>query len=395
MYFFQRLFFILLSGFLLPATANVSSHFEAIKSNPSALYAFFKKMPKGGELHYHLAGGAYPQTLLDLAAQNDYCLNPKTQTLSTMTPCHGIKTKTLTAQSKLYPAVMNAWSMSDKASGTKSDHDHFFATFLKFMPLVVDYRPELLADIMRRAADQNELYLEIQLLPDNAHSTGFVPKINDSANPAVQRHSLLANKKFQANIQQSIKESTRILQQAREHLRCNALPQQIACHVTVKFQYYILREQPLTQVFSQALNGFAAAASAKDIVGVNLVQAEDGVISMRDYRRQMAIFKYLHTVYPKVNIALHAGELAPKMASSSDQNTHIQDAIFIGQAQRIGHGVNIKSEKNLKTLIKYMKNRSIPVEINLTSNRKILGVTGKAHPLNYYQQMMRAFSSLT
>lgn len=37
--------------------ANIQSHFDQIKNDPNALYAFLKSMPKGGELHYHLAGG--------------------------------------------------------------------------------------------------------------------------------------------------------------------------------------------------------------------------------------------------------------------------------------------------------------------------------------------------
>lgn len=38
-------------------------------------------MPKGGELHYHLAGGAYPEIMLDLASKN-YCLNTLTSKVS-------------------------------------------------------------------------------------------------------------------------------------------------------------------------------------------------------------------------------------------------------------------------------------------------------------------------
>jgi hypothetical protein len=46
-------------------------------------------------------------------------------------------------------------------------------------------------------------------------------------------------------------------------------------------------------------------------VGINFVMPEDGFISMRDYTLQMKMLDYLHSVYPKVHISLHAGELAP------------------------------------------------------------------------------------
>src|SRR5690348_7480271 len=76
--------------------ANVQPYFEHIKKDPNALYAFFKSMPKGGELHYHLSGGAYPETMLELASQEDYCLNTTNLIINKDTAeCHGIKTKSL------------------------------------------------------------------------------------------------------------------------------------------------------------------------------------------------------------------------------------------------------------------------------------------------------------
>ncbi len=382
---FRVLLFTLLIGVGLSSAASVNDHFEAIKSDPKALYDFFKTMPKGGELHYHLAGGVYPETLLNIAALGDYCLNPKTTELSKPPACDGVQTSTISPKTALYEQVINTWSMNDEASGKPSDHDQFFATFWKFNPLIQENRPTLLADIMQRAAEQHELYLEIQILPDNADSAKFAETTNSSTPLPLQRDKLLANEKFQANIQHTITESTRILQAARKNLHCDTLPQQAVCTLTVKFQYYVLREQPLPQVFAQALNGFAAAARSEEIVGINLVQAEDGIISMRDYYQQMQIFKYLHKLYPTVNIALHAGELPPRSKSSGPLNYHISNAIFIGHAQRIGHGVNIlAAEWNPNMLLNQMANIPIPVEINLTSNRKILGISGKQHPLKHY-----------
>lgn len=383
MWILQFLFFILFSVIAPQAMSNINNYFEAIKSDPVSLYAFFKQMPKGGELHYHLAGGAYAEVLFKLSAKGDYCLNPQTYAL-TDPPCNTIKSAQLSSKTALYQQVMKAWSMSDRAFGKKSDHDHFFATFLKFMPIVRDDHPQILADIMKRAAEQHELYLEIQISPDNAESTTFGSSPKGPIIYANELPRLLANKKFQQNLRHTITESSRILQQARRSLGCDQSPQQEVCQLTVKFQYFILREQPITQVFAQALNGFAAASQSKDIVGVNLVQAEDGVISMRDYQQQMQVFNYLHRIYPMVNIALHAGELTPGDHLSAAHSTHIHDAIFTGHAKRIGHGVNIIEEATGNNLLEHMAKIPIPVEINLTSNRKILGVAGKKHPLHHY-----------
>lgn len=381
---FQLLILLFLTNIMFPAMANVDAHFSDIKSDPKALYAFLKKMPKGGELHYHLAGGASPETMLALATTANYCLNANTQTISKSLPCADIETATLAKRTELHPPIIRAWSMKNFAPTQESGHDHFFASFFKFMPIVVDFGPQLLAEVIKRAADQHELYLEIMILPDNGIATTFDPLVKNVHSYAEKKRILLTNKNFQTNLSHTITESKLLLQKAHQELGCDKKPHQAACSVTVKFQYYILREQSLDKVFAQALNGFAAANLSNDIVGVNLVQAEDGVISLRDYQQQMQIFKFLHTAYPNVKISLHAGELTPTLVPPTELHFHIHDAIFTGHANRIGHGVDIAHEKESEALLKHMANTFTPVEINLTSNRKILGISGKEHPLNYY-----------
>lgn len=366
--------------------ATVSSYFDSIKNQPNALYSFLKNMPKGGELHYHLAGGAYPETMLALAAQGDYCLDKKTMTMTKMVEqrCRDVSGKELSNYPELYAQTIRAWSLKDFIEGQESNHDHFFASFYKFMPLVADYRPQLLAEIMQRAASQHELYLEIMILPDNAKSTQFSPSTISPDLFSRAQQQLLENPDFIKNIEYTGKEASRILKQARQDLDCSTNPQQDVCRIKVKFQYYILREQPIEKVFAQALNGFAVAERSEDIVGVNLVQAEDGIISLRDYRQQMQVFNFLHEAYPKVHIALHAGELAPPAVVPENLRFHIRDAITIGQAERIGHGVDIAFENDAEKLFQIMAQKGTAVEINLISNQKLLHISGSQHPLNDY-----------
>ena len=381
----QFFIFTLLSFFLLPAKASIESHFASIKSDPNALYAFFKEMPKGGELHYHLAGGAYPESMLALASHSDYCINPVTNEINkTLFHCDGVKAKMLATRPELYTQVLRAWSMKDFIPGHESGHDHFFASFYKFIPVVNDFRPQLLAEIMKRASNQRELYLEIMLTPDNSTSATFAPLATGPIGFAAKQRNLLANKEYQNTIKKTVTEAKSILKQARQQLGCDTLSQQPVCGLTVKFQYEVLREQPLDNLFAQALNGFAAADKSDDIVGVNLVQPEDGIIALRDYQEQMRIFKFLHSTYPNVQIALHAGELAPSDVTPAELRFHIHDAIFTGQAKRIGHGVDIAYEDDADELVTYMAKTPVAVEINLTSNQAILNISGKQHPIHYY-----------
>jgi len=366
------------------ASASVIDHFKAIKSNPKALYAFFKHMPKGGELHYHFDGSSPAETMLALADRGKYCLNPKTQTFKRFkTVCHGITAKQLLKNRTRYNQTIRAWSMKNFTPGQESRLEHFFYVFSKEETIQSDFDKQLLAHIIERAAHQDELYLEV-IAFHLKNDSKYAKLIHSTKNMLDKKRILLTNLHFQNNIRRSLRDSSRLLKQSQHILGCHAMPRKAACSLTVKFQYYINREEPLDQIFAQALAGFATAAQSSDIVGINLVEGENGVISLRDYKAQMQIFQFMHLAYPTVHIALHAGELAPHLVQPEQLLFHIHDAVFIGQAERIGHGVDITHENNRTALLKYMAEKPVAVEINLTSNRELLTIYGKQHPLCFY-----------
>ena len=148
----------------------------------------------------------------------------------------------------------------------------------------------------------------------------------------------------------------------------------------------MLRGFPPEQVFAQTLLGFEtvrASMKAHDDtwVGINFVMPEDGYISMRDYTLQMQMLDYLHSVYPEVHISLHAGELAPGLVPPEGLRFHIRQAVELGHAERIGHGVDVMYEDNAPGLLKELAQNHVMVEINLSSNEGILGIEGDEHPL--------------
>lgn len=369
------------------ASASVEQYYQTIQENPNGLYAFLKAMPKGGELHYHLAGGAYPERMLQLIGKHPgYCINSSDGSVyKNARQCRELSAYELKNKPGLYRRLVQAWSMQDFVAQSKqSKHDHFFGSFIKFIPIVSDFHGQLLVDVVERAAGQNELYMEIMDLPDDAKSASFAPKRFSLAKMALFREHLLANTKFQKNIQHTIKKTRDALVHSRQLMRCESNQASKGCGVTVKMQYYVMREQPIAAVFAQALNGFEAAHRSNDIVAVNLVQPEDGKISLRDYRKQMRVFAFMHQQYPDVHISLHAGEVTNEYVSPEHLRFHIREAIEVGHAERIGHGVDVAKEDDAEALLTMMAQRPIPVEINLESNRTILNVAGKAHPLTYY-----------
>jgi adenosine deaminase len=147
-----------------------------------------------------------------------------------------------------------------------------------------------------------------------------------------------------------------------------------------------LRGFPKEQVFAQTLLGFEVASADPRFVGINYVMPEDGKISMDDYALHMKMVGFLHGLYPGVHISLHAGELAEGLVTPDGLCCHIRLAVEQAHAERIGHGVDVMQEERPIELLKEMAAKHVMVEINLTSNDGILGVSGKEHPFPIYRK---------
>jgi len=82
---------------------------------------------------------------------------------------------------------------------------------------------------------------------------------------------------------------------------------------------------------------------------------------------------------------LHAGELAPGLVTYEGLCCHIRQAVEVAHAERIGHGVDVMYEDRPYDLLGEMAKKHVMVEINLTSNDVILGISGKDHPFPIYR----------
>jgi hypothetical protein len=171
---------------------------------------------------------------------------------------------------------------------------------------------------------------------------------------------------------------------ARATLRCGSSSPDRACDLSVRYVAYALRGLPPPQVFAQALFAFELAATDERVVGVNLVMPEDWYIPMRDHGLHMRMFRFLRTIHPGVNVALHAGELALGLVPPETLGLHVREAIEIGGARRIGHGTDVMNDVNPAALLRDMAARRVAVEISLSSSDLILGVRGARHPLRQY-----------
>jgi adenosine deaminase len=167
----------------------------------------------------------------------------------------------------------------------------------------------------------------------------------------------------------------------RTSLGCDAPAPQPGCSVTFRYIVQIFRGNPPDDVFVQTATAAALIRAEPRLVGLNLVGPEDYLVARRDYTRQMQIIRFLAGNVP---VALHAGELWLGLVPPPDLTFHIRQAIEIGGARRIGHGVSLAFERDAAGLLADMRARPVVIEIALTSNDVILGVRGKDHPLPAY-----------
>ena len=369
------------------AQQRTEAHFRAIRSQPPELWAFLKDMPKGGDLHSQLSGAIYAESMLGWAVEDGLCVDPKSLTV-VKPPCNTAlgQVAAIDAQADglLYRRLIDAWSMRNAATSGLSGHDQFFDSFGKFGLSNKNRTGDMLAEVAARASGGQVSYLELMLTPGGSGVGKVAAKAKWNDDFGTMRAAMLENGMTEAALA-AADELNRANARKAEILRCGTPHASPACAVTVRYLYQVLRGLPKETVFAQMLAGFELASRADtQVVGLNLVMPEDALVPMRDFSLHMRLLDYLHSVYPKVPITLHAGELVPGMVPPEGLRFHIRESIALGHATRIGHGVAVMQEDDAVGLLKTMARNKIMVEICLTSNTGILGVSGAQHPLSAY-----------
>lgn len=354
-------------------------------------------LPKGGDIHHHYSGAVYAETYLDWVARKDYCIYRKDDLpnkrgkyrIETGTPgpdC--LKVDAVRQDNQFYRELLMRWSDKDF-----DNHSHdqpppdqqFFDTFGFFGPISGFQPNEGLKQLKQRARAENLQYLETML--QSAPSTDnpeLAVAIDALAPDAGESEVIQALAPF-ANFMAADPATRERIAAYLKNLDSYAAGVDDA-DFTLRFQTYVSRNNAPSRVFSGLYAAFAAAQGSKLLVGVNIVGPENGHVAMRDYKLHMQMFRYLKQKFPEVRLSLHAGELALGMVPPEGLQHHIRDAVEIAGAERIGHGIDITHEERAAQLLETLKARRIAVEINLTSNAFILGVSQQAHPVTVYMR---------
>ena len=376
-----------------PVKTGAAGHFDRIKDDDILLREFLQAMPKGGDLHNHLYGAVYAESWLRYAEEDGFCIDEAA--LSIRYPsadgCSGNAkpaAEALKSQS-LRNRMIDHLSMRDfTPGGGESGHDQFFATFDAMAAAPYRYG-DMVADAANMAGGQNILYLELMhtlelfetILP-------MVGSVQLSGDPAAD-YDLLMNGDFGAALPDMLARAKADIDAAMARkdklLACGTAAAKPGCGVEVRFLNQPVRTLPPAAVYAHFIFGWHLTDQDARFVGNNLVAPEDDHIALRDYRLHMAQMGYLHVKLGDRNVSLHAGEVTLGLVHPDELRYHITEAVRTARADRIGHGIGIVYETGYQDLLAEMKERDIPVEINLTSNDVILGIKGEDHPYWIYK----------
>ncbi len=367
------------------AEQKTARYFDSIRNQPLLLHAFLQQMPKGADLHNHLSGAVYAESFIKFAVQDGLCVDRAALAL-TQPPCDPAAGKPPASaalqDSILYSHLLDAFSMRQFVPGLESGHDHFFSTFGKFGPATNGHTPEMLVEARSRAAAGHLQYMEIMFNPDGGAAARLGASLGWNDDLSKLREQLLSSglTKIVADASKFLDDTEK---KEQEELRCGQPKSDPGCNVQARYLYQVARGLPKEMVFAQILAGFDLASKDPRVVGLNLVMPEDAYLPIRDFTLHMGMLDFLHGVYPKVHITLHAGELTQNLVPP-EELFHVRASIEQGHAERIGHGVDVMQESDPEALLRMMSHHNVLVEICLTSNDVILNVTGDHHPLPMY-----------
>jgi adenosine deaminase len=379
-------FFAAASSFAQPAL-NVSDRVM--------LRQVLQAMPKGGDLHNHLSGSVYAESYLQYAANDGICLDSVKLTITQCPPPQPAASPSTTSSivpaanafapyTSLYGDMLDALSMRQFHPGRETGHDHFFNTFGKFSAVSKTHVPEMLTQDVWRLASENVDYLETIFAPDFGSARDLLKVVKPEQSFSEMRTAMMQS----GLVPPIITASRGVIDHAeafmRGNLHCGTANAQPGCDSTVRYIYELHRGVPLQQLFAEMVVGYELASADPRVVGLNPVMPEDSYISIHDFDDQMKMFAFFHQLYPKIHLSTHAGELVPGLVEPEGLRDHIRDSVMIASAERIGHGVDLTYEDDAAGLLKTMASRGVAVEVCLTSNDVILGVSGKAHPLRDY-----------
>ena len=364
-----------------------AAKFHALRDDHTALRAFLRRMPKGADLHVHLSGAVFAERLIAWAVQDRLCLHLSDLSIVTCYTVDGVvPIAQAVADQRTYDRVVDALSTRNfvPSPAAPSGHDQFFYAFGKLGPVTGSHFVELTLDQLRQYEKDSVQYVELMAsFFSGEERRPLVEAIGNKDDPA-EMLAILNGHGLQAVVESRRIKLAELIEQIETRRNCRNDSTAPGCGVHYRFIAQVSRNSPLKDVFVQtALAAALSRAMPQVVAGLNFVSAEDNRVALSDYAEHMRMVGFLAGQFG-VPVALHAGELWGGLVPADDLRFHIRQAVEVANAQRIGHAVDLAFEDDMEGLLATMRRNGVAVEINLTSNDKILGVRGRDHPLPTY-----------
>ncbi|MEN8140894.1 MAG: hypothetical protein ABFR97_06675 [Thermodesulfobacteriota bacterium] len=377
--------------FWAPGISSTAQRFELAKRTEPELIAFLRRMPKGADLHNHVSGAAFAEFNLAAAAEKglNYDLRANVFTKKPRRKDEIIAVDELIADPTYLAGYLDTFSMRGWHSATSNGHDHFFQTFAHFGP--ERSRDDMLVEIIRRNHYQQVHYLELMThsAPEaiNRNLTAALTAFDiDDLEAAYGRLAPLVNQPATSAAIKTFLDEREQYVQAQLAANTDIRLTGDEPDIVVRYISQLKRLGSLADFFVDAVVAMAAINHDQRVVALNVVAPEDHPRAMENFAAQMAILDFLWQKMGQPNITLHAGELVLRESPVEPMRDRISRSILQGRALRIGHGIAIAWEDNVGELLDYMRDHHVVVEICLSSNAAILGVTGRAHPFMLYRR---------
>lgn len=352
----------------------IDAWFEDFKASasPEELYRFLYAMPKGGDLHIHMAGSVLSEWYYDEAiaqSANGYAYWTRTKLLGCRpyggdefsdTPYlmffHTIQGSSYDALSDcekaeytrladLSATEKTAWLDSIRLDKPYEGREEFFERHWDRLGDLL-HNPHLMANVlvrhMRAMADEGMIYTEPQLsVFGHIDPTGAVIRPDDVANI------------YRARLAEADAQAT---------------------GMEVKLQLTVLRFGAFAE--QSARDSYAFVSQNRDLyAAVNMAGREDN--DKGHPGRFRDVFNEMRVAHPGVKLSIHAGEV-------DEPNAHMSDTLLLG-ADRIGHGLNLVTDDD--TLLRF-RHGPYMIEINLISNLLLEYIDDYAdHPFPQYLRM--------
>ena len=369
----------------IDGSATVAA-FEQIRTNPPRLRMFLAAMPKGADLHMHLAGAVYAESNIEAGMAAGDCLSRASQGI-VPPPCDSAASPPLSevVMNRSLGALAIDWQSMRNFHPTPglTAHDQFFQAFGRLGPS--RKAGNLLAEVLNQAGSEHVRHVEVMTKFAASRVEALASDLPWSGSFDMQFEKL-EQRGLAALVNPASAEVDRVIASARKIMDCAGVAPQPGCAVSLGLLQEINRGAPPEMVAAQIAFAFMLAAANPHIVGINIDSPEDSFIALRDYSLHMSMIGAIAQRYPTVGVALHAGELTLGLVPPDQLRSHIREAIEVGRAQRIGHGLDVAYEDEAMQLLHEMARAKVAVEICLTSNDLILGVRGTRHPFPLYMQ---------